>query len=116
MFNTAISKYELFIFLIIFVKIIFLITAIANKYLLRKSSSSKWLEATSSIKAKTEFLFIALMSMLLIYLFNPLAKVKPAITKETYYLLYIFGWLLLFTADWAAFMQTTRIYAAAITK
>ena len=110
MFDTTLSKYDLFIFLIIFVKIIFVISAIANRYLSKKTSSSTWLENTQNIKVKTEFIFIALMSILLIYLFNPLTKSKPKITTETSYLLYLFGWIILFTADWGAFFTESKLY------
>jgi hypothetical protein len=108
MFDTFISKYDLFIYIIIFIKIIFVIATVYYKYLTKKSSSTAWLESTQNIKAKTEFIFIALMAILLIYIFNPWSR--PKITSETRYLLYLFGWILLFTADWSSFITVSSTY------
>ena len=102
--------YDFFIFLIIFVKIIFFISVFYNLYLSKKASSSIMIDNVRTIKKQTEFMFIALMALLLIYLFNPWNKIKPKITTETYVLLSLFGWILLITADWDTFLKQSFIY------
>jgi hypothetical protein len=56
-------------------------------------------------KERFEFIFILLMAMLLIYLFNPRTDRIVMIDGETKILLYLFGFVLLITAKWADFFH-----------
>jgi hypothetical protein len=56
-------------------------------------------------KGRIEFIFVILMSFLLIYLFNPRKNKTHIINAETKLLLYLFGFVLLITADWNNFIE-----------
>ena len=45
------------------------------------------------------------MSLLLIYLFHPTIDRRHIINKETRFLLYLFGFILIITADWSDFIK-----------
>ena len=60
-------------------------------------------------KERTDFIFIALMAALLIFLFNPIS-VDRAISKETKLLLYLFGLMLLINAKWGIFVEETKYF------
>jgi len=101
-----IGKLDFFIYFIIFIKIVFVIAAIGHIVL----SHSKNVYLIDNIdprfmywKERTEFIFIASMSFLLIYYFKPGSK--EHVTKETSILFYLFGWVLLFTAKWSLFFK-----------
>jgi hypothetical protein len=59
-------------------------------------------------KERTEFIFIASMSLLLIYYFRP-GHLKP-ITSESAMLFFLFGWILLITAKWDLFFKEAAWY------
>jgi hypothetical protein len=50
------------------------------------------------------------MSVLLIYLFNPRTERSVMIDYETKLLLYLFGFILLITADWGVFIHETPLF------
>jgi hypothetical protein len=106
---------EKIVYFIIFIKIIFLISTIGeiifNRYD-KNSSRSQMLSVTFSYwKNKTEFIFVFCMSLLLIYIFNPWYKNRKYISKELELLFYLFGYILLITADWNDFFSESKIYS-----
>ena len=102
MYMDFLDKYVLFIFM---VKIIFIILALTNVYLkIKKSKDKKLLAVIEYWKQRAEFVFIALMSMLLIYIFNPRTNRILLINKESKLLFYLFGFILLITAKWEVFI------------
>jgi hypothetical protein len=60
-------------------------------------------------KERFEFIFIALMSALLIYIFNPRTNNSILIDKETKLLLFLFGFVLLITAKWDIFIKESPL-------
>ena len=105
---------EIVIYFIIFIKIIFLISTIGvivfNHYN-ETSDLSKLLETKFAYwKKKTEFIFFFCMSLLLIYIFNPWYKNRKYITKELELIFYLFGFILLFTADWGSFFTESATF------
>ena len=108
---TFLEKYIYFIF---FIKVIFIILAILNLYLkkqipLEKRENKK----TDKIKKKIEtqqkienwklhieLLFKFLMSMLIIYIFNPRYNRIHLINYEAKLLFFLFGIILVVTAHW----------------
>ena len=102
MYMDFLDKYVLFIFM---VKIIFVILALTNVYLkIKKSKDKKLIAVIDYWKQRVEFVFIALMSMLLIYIFNPRTNRILLINKESKLLFYLFGFILLITAKWEVFI------------
>lgn len=105
------SIYNVYIGLIIVVKLSFLYFAIrvqVDKF--RKKDYSEALYW----KDRLEFVFVFLMSCLLIYLFNPRRNSSLVtmiyIGRETQILLYIFGFILLLSANWNLFIHDSKIF------
>jgi L-asparagine transporter-like permease len=99
--------YITFIFLI---KIGFIVLAISHLYLKIKHKENT--ETDKKIlywKERFEFIFIALMAVLLIYLFNPRTDRSVIIDKETKILLYLFGFILILTAKWEIFFHESKL-------
>jgi hypothetical protein len=100
------NKFDIYITFIFLVKIGFIITAITHVYLNFKGKSKSDLDNKILYwKERFEFIFIILMSILLIYLFNPRHDRSILIDHETKLLLYLFGFVLLITADWNTFVK-----------
>jgi len=105
------TRLDFFILFIILIKIVFILSAIGHVVLTHSSNSSlqKKLDPKFTFwKERTEFIFIASMSVLLIYHFKP-GKNKP-ISPETSLLFFLFGWILLFTAKWKLFVTEAPWY------
>jgi Ca2+/H+ antiporter len=95
-----------YIFIIFAVKILFISCSIINIYLKFKGKENSDLYKTLFYwKGRIEFIFVVLMSILLIYLFNPRKNKTTMINGETKLLLYLFGFVLLITADWSNFIE-----------
>jgi len=57
------------------------------------------------LKNQVEFIFTIMMAILIIILFNPFYKEKIVIDYKTRMLLYLFGFLIIVTADWVKFFD-----------
>ena len=105
------NSLDFFLFFIIFVKIVFIISAIGH-LILSHSTSSKAEKIDPKLvywKERTEFIFIVSMAILLIYHFNPRLS-KKLIGEETALLFFLFGWILIFTAKWSLFVHEAPWY------
>jgi hypothetical protein len=102
---------DFFIFFIILIKIVFLVSAVGH-VILSHSTNKKLKENVDPKlvywKERTEFIFTASMAVLLIYYFRP-GHNKP-LTPETTLLFFLFGWILLITADWGLFFKESPWY------
>ena len=101
----------MYIVLIFLIKIVFMILALAHLYLRIKGKVSS--ETDNHImywKERVEFVFIALMSFLLIYLFNTKTNRLSMITPETKLLLFLFGFILIITAKWGLFFEESPFF------
>jgi hypothetical protein len=96
-----------YIYLIIAVKIAFVMLAIAGLYYKAKgvAATDTKVQAIQFWKERTEFIFIFLMSAFMLYLFYPRATTPRPLNYETRLLLYLFGIILLITADWGTFFH-----------
>lgn len=105
------NKYDIYITFIFLIKIGFIIMAITHVYLQVKGDKKSDLDKKILFwKERFEFIFIALMSILLIYIFNPRADRINLIDKETKILLYLFGFILLITAKWDIFIKESPFF------
>ena len=108
------NYFTIYITLIFIVKLIFIILALYNLYLKRSSNKSKAdiakQEEIEFWKDRVEFVFIFLMSILLIYLFNPRFNNMSMINRETKVLLTLFGFVLLITAKCSTFFQESKTF------
>lgn len=102
------DKYTIYISFIIFIKFALVCLAITHLYLkLKKKTDTEFDKKIVYYKEKIEFIFIALMACLLIYLFNPKVDRRKLINRETKIVLCLFGFILLITAKWDAFFKET---------
>jgi hypothetical protein len=99
-----------YIILIIIIKVIFIILAISKIYVEKIKKDEKTGKKIKFWKERIEFIFIILMSILLIYIFNPRTNNINLINKEIQLLLYLFGFILLITAKWNIFIKESIIF------
>jgi len=105
------NKYDIYITFIFLIKIGFVIMAVTHIYLKVKGDKKTDLDKKILYwKDRFEFIFIILMSVLLIYVFNPRAERLNVIDKETKILLYLFGFILLITAKWDIFIGKSLLF------
>ena len=98
--------FDMYIFLIFAIKIGFIIMALTHLYLkIKGQTDSEFDKKVIYWKHKLEFVFIFLMSALLMYLFNPRKNNIHMIDSESKLLLFLFGFILIFTADWSTFIK-----------
>lgn len=100
-----------FLYFIILIKIIFVISAVGH-LILSRLDNEKAQKMDSKLvywKERTEFIFIISMSILLIYHFHPRLS-KKTINEETSLLFFLFGWILLITAKWDIFIKESSWY------
>ena len=103
------NTFNIFIGIIFVIKIIFIMLAITHVYLkIKGDENSKTYKNITFWKKITEFIFIALMAILLIYLFNPISNKTNLIDKEAKILLYLFGIILLITSKWSEFIHESK--------
>lgn len=99
--------YITFIFLI---KVGFILMALTHIYLKAKGDEKSDLDKKVLYwKERFEFIFIATMALLLIYLFNPRRNRAALIDYETSLLLYLFGFVLIITAKWELFFKESSL-------
>ena len=98
-----------YLFLLFALKIIFMVMAFTTIYLkVKGKENSKLYKFLFYWKGRVEFVFIILMSLLLVYLFNPRKNRLNRINAEAKLLLYLFGIVLLITADWSNFVEESK--------
>jgi hypothetical protein len=99
----------MFIYLIFAIKICFITMSVTHIYLKVKGESDSDLDKKIFYwKERFEFIFVLLMAILLIYLFNPRKERMVMIDGETKILFYLFGFVLLITAKWADFFHEAK--------
>jgi hypothetical protein len=103
--------YSIYIGIIFIIKIIFILLSLYALILKSKGivDSSKYNNITYW-RDRFEFIFTILMSILLIYLFNPTQTKKVIVEHETLLLLFLFGIILLIKADWGSFFSTSLLF------
>jgi hypothetical protein len=99
-----------FIYFIILMKVLFVFFAMCNFYLKKKNGNSggetKLEKKITYYKNLTENIFIVLVSILLIYLFNPYYDNKYLLDdKHVKFLVFMYGTLMLITFDWSEFAR-----------
>jgi len=96
----------MFIIFIFIIKMGFILMALTHIYLKAKGKEKSELDKKIlHWKERFEFIFTAAMAILLIYLFNPRTDRSILIDHETKLLLYLFGFVLLITANWESFIK-----------
>jgi cell division protein FtsW (lipid II flippase) len=102
---------DYFIFFIIIIKIVFLFTSIGH-VLITYSENEVAKQIDPNLlywKERTTFIFTISMAILLIYYFNPYVP-APKIDKNTRFLFFLFGCVLIITAEWIYFIKDSVWY------
>ena len=101
--------FDIGITIIILLKIIFIILLITQFYFKYKEpNNTKRLNNLKLWRKQIEFIFIFSMSLLLIYLFNPRINRLYMVDTETRLLLYLFGFILIISADLEKFLNDSK--------
>jgi hypothetical protein len=102
------TAFDFFILFVILVKTVFFITFVGHALVTRTGNKklAKYDDKLLYWRDRTEFIFLVSMSLLLIYHFRPRRNVP--VSYETSILFYLFGWILIFTANWREFFENTR--------
>jgi hypothetical protein len=105
------DNFTIYIRFIFIVKIIFIILAITLLYTKHKNPKNiKLIESLQFWKERMEFMFKAMMSLMLVYVFNPLSNNMILINREAKLLLCLFGFILILTADWSTFINESKLF------
>ena len=104
------KAFDYYITLIIIIKVCFILLSL-YLVVLEAKHQGKSPKAKSVLfwKDHFEFIFTALMAVLLIYLFSPRNNRMGLIDNETKILLYLFGFVLLITANWDVFLGSSPL-------
>ena len=101
--------FDNYITLIFIIKVIFIVLAISNIYFkIKGDENSSVATEIKYWKEHLEFIFIFFMALLIIYLFSPRANRTTMIDRETKFLFYLFGFVLLITAKWQVFFKESK--------
>jgi hypothetical protein len=104
------NKYDIYVTFIFLIKIGLLLMAVSHIYLKTKGEEKSDLDREVLFwKERFEFIFIATMAVLLLYLFNPRSDKNIVLDTETKTLLYLFGFVLLITSKWDIFLKESPI-------
>lgn len=103
------NLYNILIYVTFFVKVSFLFTLIYLRYVKTKQPKNMILQAKlTTIKEQLDFVFIWLMSLILIINFNPYVKFIQ-IDPETKLLFFLYGIIMIFTANYTFFESNSII-------
>lgn len=106
------TAYNLLIILIIMIKVVFILLKLTAFYN-RVMGNTDTLFGTNILfwADRVEFIYTFLMAILIISLFRNAIKDGQICIydKETLFLMYVFGFILLFTADWNEFISESTI-------
>ena len=103
------SYFKSYLLLLFALKIIYILSVLLILYLkIKKEENSEIYKILFYWKGRLEFIFTILMALFMIYLFDPRINRIYMINGETKILLYLFGFILLITADWSNFISTSK--------
>jgi len=103
------DRYNQFIGVLISLKVIFIILAFLHFYNhTTGTGNSQEDQHIVYWKDRVEFVFTIGMALLLLYVFSPKRRDTHIITKETKILFFMFGFVLILTARWENFIETSK--------
>ena len=103
------KKLDIYVFLVFSLKITFVIVSIYGVFLNhQKTTNQAKIDKNKRLKKAVEFLFVLLMSFLLIYLFDPRKDRISLIDSKAKMLLFLFGFILIVTANWDVIVYESK--------
>lgn len=106
------QKIDYAITFLLIVKVLFVLCALARVYLEHKKGekNEELIGKVEYWKDRFEFVFIAGMSLLLLYFFFP-RNSKPLVTTfETRFLFFVYGILVFIKLDWKLFFSESKVF------
>jgi len=104
--------FDMYIAFVFAIKVGFILLALTHLYYKTKGEEeSKNNKTVLYWKDRLEFTFVFLMSLLLIYLFNPRYNRLNMIDNEAKILLFLFGFILILTAKWSVFFEESKWFS-----
>ena len=106
------QKIDYIITFLLIVKVLFVVCALARVYLEHKKgeNNEELIGKVEYWKDRFEFVFIAGMSLLLLYFFFPRNN-KPLVTTfETRFLFFVYGILVFINLDWKLFFSESKTF------
>ena len=107
---------DYFIYLIFFIKIAFVIISVfyyLNNKKPNKTTKEKQIGNTLLFwKHRTEHMFIVLLSILLIILFNPYSTTKFEMTPHVKTLIFVYAIIILIQSKWNLYFQESSTFKA----
>jgi hypothetical protein len=106
------QKIDYIITFLLIVKVLFVLCALARVYLEHKKgeNNEELIGKIEYWKDRFEFIFIAGMSLLLLYFFFPRNN-KPIVTTfETRFLFFVYGILVFINLDWKLFFSESKTF------
>lgn len=105
------NTFDIYIWFIFLIKIIFILLAVIHIYDKIKGQTNTPKDKNIVFwKDRIEFVFVLLMALLLIYLFNPKYNKPIVLDYETKLLLFLFGFILIITAKWKIFIKESVLF------
>lgn len=98
------------VWVIIGLKIMYISSSLMHKYnhFNKNSFFYKYDDMMVWLKEVTEFAFVLLMCLLLIFIFHPGKQNIGYMTKEIKLLIYMFAWIMIVTANWKDFFNLIK--------
>lgn len=87
-------------YFVVLFKVAFIGFDIFYKLIEEKNKTEKRIEFFRKWKVRTELLYNVSMSLIIIYVFYPWENNKRFLTKEIYKLIFLYGVVSIFTANW----------------
>ena len=100
------EAFDFLIYFTFFIKFVFITSTLYLKYLEHEHKTNQTL---SYWKDRSEFIFKACLSVILIILFNPRRKTPLVINSETKVLLYLYGFIVILQANWKQFIKDSPL-------
>jgi len=107
----SMQKIDYIITFLLIIKVLFVLCALYRVYLKNKKGEKdeELIAKTEYWKHRLEFVFIAGMSLLLVYFFFPRNN-KPIVTTfETRFLFFVYGILVFINLDWKLFFSESKL-------
>ena len=101
---------DIYVIIIFIVKICFIILSLLDKFLKLRDYNPNTINLLHYLKDRLELLFKLLMSLFLIYMFYPYRKKPLELDFESRLLLYLFGFVLIITANWHLILEDSIYY------
>ena len=103
------NSYTLYLTLIVLIKLGFYLMIFTDIYLkLKGDSKSKLYKTTIIWEKKLEFIYIILVGLLMIFLFNQFNPRLNMITKETQVILFVTGIIFTIRSKWYVFTDESK--------